>query len=530
MKALSSKGKFLSLLLGLSFVFTGCSTANKQKHQELQKYVREGKFDKGLALVQSKDFYAEENSKLLKLLELGMMHYYNANYYQALKSFDAAKELSDKLFTVSISKKITAAVSNDNEDNYYGEKYERSLIRLYQVFSHLALNDAAKYEAYSVEEMGADKKPVVKLVPEKSLSEKERRFHLVAARAVLLEWNSILDSYKATSGGKPTYKDDMMAKVFGAFVHERLGSSNDLQIAKGLYVEAKKILLKNFSIYKTYNLKNEDFIKEYSKLHLMNEKDVKAKFLKESDYYNTLNKYLDQRIANLKRKKKDNVYFMISHGFIASKEAKKIDFPLPVATIPSGISDKGGFIGFSGKVLNAAAGTIPKIYFELPSIPYRPVTTKLFTVVKDEAGKVISKDETALVDPLSEIAYHTLDEQSISNMAKVGARVAGKHLAALGAAYLIYEKQKGSLGEFGAMMLASGSYSAANKGIEYSEKADLRFWATLPSDYRLNSISLPPGKYTVAVVAEVPGGENLLSQKSFVIEKGKTKLVSLIAL
>lgn len=458
------------------------------------------------------------------------MHYYNGNFFQALKTFDEAKDLSDKLFTVSISKKVTAAVSNDNQDNYYGEKYERSLIRLYQVFSHFALSEADKYEAYSYEEMGAENKPVIKTVPEKKLEDKDRRFHLIAARSVLLEWNSILDSYKAESGGKPAYKDDLMAKVFGAFIHERLGSSNDLQIAKNLYIEAKKILFKNFSIYKTYNEKNKDFIDSYSKLHLMNENDVKAKFVKQSHYYSVLDKYLDDRIKTLSGPTKHNVFFVISHGFVASKEVKKFDFPLPVANLPAGVTDKGGFVGFSGKVLSAAANSVPKIYFELPTIPYKEERAKLFTVVKDASGKVISKEETALIDPLSEIAFQTLDDKSISDMAKVGARVAGKHLAALGVAYLLYNKQKGSMGDFGAMLLASGSYTAANKGIEMSEKADLRFWATLPSDYRLTSLALKPGTYTVEVITLNNNKEEVVSSKEFSVKAGVSRMVPLVAL
>lgn len=527
---MKNKVNILLTIIFASFFLASCSSANKERHKELQKLVREGSFDKGLALVQSKDFYAEKESRLLKLLELGMMNYYTGNFYQALKSFDEAKDLSDKLFTVSISKKITAAVSNDNQDNYYGEKYERSLIRLYQVFAHLALSESPKYESYTFEEMGADKKSIVKVVPEKILDDKDRRFHLIAARSVLLEWNSILDSYKAESGGKPTYKDDLMAKIFGAFVHERLGSSSDLQIAKNLYIEAKKILLKNFSIYSTYNLKNKDFIDQYSKLHLMNENDVRAKFLKESNYYKTLEKFLDTRISTFSSKDKHNVFFVVSNGFVASKEVNKFEFPIPLGSAPAAISDKGGFVGFVGKVLNVANSSVPKIYFEMPKITYKDEKSKILTVVKNDKGEILSKEETALVDPISEIAFHTLDDKSISDMAKVGARVAAKHLAALGAAFLIYNNQKGKLGDMGAMFLASGSYAAANKGIELTEKADLRFWATLPSDYRLMSVNLKPGKYSVEVINQSQGKEEVMSQETFEVKANTTKFVPIVAL
>lgn len=523
------KAKIILSIVFASLFLSSCSSTNKLKHEELQKLVREGNFTKGLDLVKSKDFYPEKESRLLKVLELGSLNYFNGNYFQALQNFDEAQDLSDKLFTVSISKKVVSAISNDTMDNYYGEKYERSLIRFYQVLTHFALSEAQKYEGYNIVEKGPKGEDVVKPVPEKPLDDKMRRFHLMAARSVLIEWNSLLDNYKSMSGGKPTYKDDLMAKLFGAFIHERLGSMNDLQIAKNLYVEAKKVLLRNFAIYSTYNKKNKDFISKFDKFHTMNERDVLNSFVQKSENYLGLEKFIDGKIASFGKKDADNVHFLISNKFVAPKKARKFEFPLPVDAIPKTVTNVGGFVGFAGRILKAGKNALPKIYFELPAISYKNDNETIAAVIKTKDGQVISRIDTVLVDPLSEIASYTLDEESTSNYAKVGARVATKHLAALVAAYLIYEKQKGS-SDLVAFALATASYTAANKAIEMSERADLRFWATLPSEYRLTSTKLNPGDYKIEVVKFVEGKEVLVTTKDFSVSKDKSKMVNLLAL
>lgn len=45
--------------------------------------------------------------------------------------------------------------------------------------------------------------------------------------------------------------------------------------------------------------------------------------------------------------------------------------------------------------------------------------------------------------------------------------------------------------------VASVSYFAAAKGILASEKADLRYWSTLPSNIHMANLKLKKGDYTV---------------------------------
>ena len=74
-----------------------CSTTGKKTTAKLKKYVQQRKYDDGLKLVRSDKFYPEKRSRLLKLLEEGMLHHLGGNYYQSLTTFDKAKDLTKKI-------------------------------------------------------------------------------------------------------------------------------------------------------------------------------------------------------------------------------------------------------------------------------------------------------------------------------------------------------------------------------------------------------------------------------------------------
>lgn len=489
--------KKLILFSTLALLFVGCASRNREVHEKLRKEARAENFEAALEIIKSEDFFPDKSSRLLKMMEGSLVHHLSGNYYQAMLGLDMTKELSDELFTVSISKKIAASVMSDNVDNYYGETYERSMIRFYQAINHYSLFLKGEYEGYKVEEKDGDGKVIqTKDIPAKKLSDKERRFHLTAARSTLLEWNSLLDNYKSTSGGKPVYKDDLLAKIVGAFIHEQVGTAQDKNIALGLYREAKKVLFRNFNVLPTYNKKSEEFVKNFNQFGTMEEAEVLKKYVEKTPHYINLERFLDTQIARLGNTKRPNsVFVLIENSFISFKQAKKFEFPIPASSIPSTVPG-GDFMSFAGKVLNAAANTAPKIYFEMPEIPFIPAVDEQVINIKDNSGKVVATKTLATLNPLTDLAHYTLSENAVSNYAKVGARVVAKHVAALVSAYLLYQKNKQSNETF-AMMLAGGTYGAANKGIELSEQADLRSWSLLPHMYASTAFELKPGTYSV---------------------------------
>ena len=508
--------RLIRLLILTLFLF-GCATAGRKQVSKIRTLVKTGEYESALKIVKSKDYYPDEESRLLKYIEAGTIHHLNGHYYQSLKDFDKAKELSDKLFTVSISKKIKSAVSNDSADNYYGEVYERSFIRFYQSLNHLLLSFKGEYEAHEVKE-GKN----VKKIEKKTLNPKEKRTHLQSSRAVILEWDSLLDSYRKEKTGVSVYKNDLTLKLYGALIHELMGSRSEKNIARQLYKDAKAVLLKNYNIYPSYNARNEKFKKDFKKLHKLSKKKLELDYIAKTHLASELNTYLDKQIKRLKKNKPSNISILIEEGFISPKKGKKIEFPIGFNTLPFGVNNKRDFITFVRKAMAISAGANPTVSYELPHIQPSKVDQKLSLVVKTKEGEVKTTQELILANPLSEVAHEALDAQMGAIKTKVGLRVAAKHLAALTTAYLAYRKAaKSGQADFLAALVGTGMYALANKGIKESELADLRHWSTLPRNIRLGHFNLSKGDYDLFL--KVPGAQAERKLGSFSVEDNKKK-------
>lgn len=504
--------KKLNALLVFSLVLlTGCA-GNQKAILKYRDMVQKKDYKSALEMMKGDSIYSDEESRLLKFVELGTLHLYSGEYYQALQYFDRARDLSDKLFTVSVSKKIAGTIGNAASDNYYGEKYERSLIRYYTILAHYNLYDKGVYEAYTAEERD-DKGKILKSTPVEAvtLDDSKKRFHLTAAKSVLLEWNSILEDMKKTTAGEVTYKDDLLAKFVGAVLHEKADSTTDRQIALGLYKESKNTVFKYYNSYQSFNTKYTDFNKEYSKLPGLDPKVVQSTYVASTPLSLAVTSFADEQVKDWGKKDKDNVYLVWHEGLISSKEIKKYDFPIGLTAVTIGANEKLNFVGFAKQALSISDMADPKVEFEMPVIPYRPNNEDFKMIVK-QGGKVVLEKSALLLDPLSEMAFYTLDSKSTSDLAKTGARVVTKHLAALAASFATYKSLKEKMGDGFALLSGVGAYNIAARGIAESEKADLRSWMTLPNQVRMNSFKLPPGEYELYTINGATKAESLVGR------------------
>jgi hypothetical protein len=504
--------KKLNALLVLALLaLVGCAGNQKEiiKYREL---VQKKDYSAALTIMKGDSIYKDQESRLLKYLELGTLQLITGEYFQSLQNFDKARDLSDKLFTVSVSKKVAGALGNESADNYYGEKYERSLIRYYTILAHYNLYEKGIYEAYT-NEVRDEKGKVVSTNPVSmvTLDDSKKRFHLTAAKAVLLEWNSILEDLKKTYAGEVTYKDDLLAKFVGAVLHEKADSSTDRQIALGLYKESKNTLFRYYNSYQSFNTKYTEFNKDYKKFPNMKPELVQANYVTSTPLSAAVTKYSDDKVKDFSKNDRDNVYVVWHEGLIASKEIKKYEFPIGLEKATVATASAGDFIGFSKQALVVVDQVVPKISFEMPVIPYR-ANNEDFKLIVKKSGAVVNEKPGILVDPLSEMAYYTMDAEATSDLVKVGARVAAKHLTALGASYLTYKQVKAKMGDGVGLMSGVGAYNLAAKGIAETEKADLRSWITLPNQVRMNSFKLSPGDYELFAVNPATREEKMVGK------------------
>lgn len=483
--------KIKSALLLSCIIFSGCAT-NQAQVEKYRSLLRENKVEGALNYLVKEKIYDDKKSELLKNLELATLHFKLEHYYQSLNFFNKAKEISDNLFTVSISKKISGTLLNENLDNYSGEKYERSFIRYYQVLGHYNLYQKGFYESYEVEE-NKEKRIIEKQI----LNEAQKSFHLQAAKATLLEWNSILEDMKKMSVGEAIYKDEILAKIVGAIIHEKANNSTDLQIAKALYKETPDTIFKYYNQYQSFNSNNEKFQDNFSKFNDQNGKKLAEELTTPTPNSVEISSYVKKKIETIDNSNKDNVYLLWHDGLIATKEKENFNLPIPFAQFGVIASERSTFVGFTSRVLYLGTLNDPSISIEYPKMSYRPNLDSYEFIVKNEKENLIKS--AMLIAPISEMAYYTFNHDYKAQMAIKATRVIAKYTAAILASYASYKSlsQEGRQG-LQAFAIMAG-FIAADRGIRASEGADLREWVSLPHQIRMNSFSLKPGKYKLFV-------------------------------
>lgn len=524
--------KFFSQpLLVFLFLLTSCASGGRSQRAEFRALVERSDYQGALNYLDTNEFFKEPKVILLKLLEKGSLLFQEKKYAESIQVFDQAKGIVRELYTVSLSKKAETILVNDNADIYYGEAYEHSLVYFYLSLNHVLL-------AQTFPEGSADK------VQE-----------LSRARAELLAWDSMQKSLQADRNGKSVFKNDLLSRVFGAMIHELIGTRDDKQIAINLYKNAKEVLFKNSNAYKTFNKKSASFIKDFEKLPTFKKSDLEKNYIERTTDQENLQKFLDQKINSLEKSKNDGkgqLLVLFQEGLIPLKTPEmqyygltaaldnpnSSDTAKAVAKIghtalilfalnklnllppPSGWSPAGALIGVN--VASFAADSA-NISFELPVIKNTETHSFVELEIKDGENFVVP-----LVAPLGDIAEEAVAENSASRYLKIGARLATKHLTAILSAYGTYKllaKDSGS--DFLATNVAVVQYAGLARSIAASEKADTRQWSTLPQNIFIYSIPLAPGEYHPHLKIKMKSGEEDVDLGLVSIHKKQTILLNI---
>lgn len=497
---------FRVFTLMMMTLIMGCAS-NQEKIIKYKELLVKDDYRGALDFFKSKEIYSDNASELLKYIEIGTLQTKLGNHYQSLKAFNKAQEIADKLFTISLSKKIVGSLLEDSFDNYSGEKFERSYIRYYQILNHYNIYDQGFYESYEedlLDEKGKviGKKPVEAVI----LNASERSFHLQASRAVLLEWNAMMEDLKKSNAGDVVYKDDLLLKLLGAIIHEKGDSSSELQIARALYKETPQTLLRHYNHYESFNLKFKDFNKNYSSFPKLKEADILKDYVVKTNNPKLIEEYASEKEKSIRSKDKDNVYLLWHEGLISSKIMKKFEFPIIFSSLPLAMSEKSNFMKMSSGLLNLRSVANPVISIEYSTIPNR-VNLDQYQLIVKQNEKIIKMKDALLVGPLSEVAHFTFEEEHSAALAAKGTRVAAKYLAALISAYASYKAVYKEGNDQAAYFAAFLTFLGLEQAIKETEKADIRGWVSLPHQIRMNSFKLNPGKYELFAMDKVSGIE-----------------------
>jgi hypothetical protein len=518
-----------TLLLTFLFVFVSCAHKGRKERNQIRELVLKNDYPGAFKVLSESEDLREDRSRLLFVMEAGKLKHLEGNWEESNIYFIEASQLIDILYTKSVTAKAQTWLINDSNDIYYGASFERSMVHYYKTLNHY-----------------------------KIFLKNNDRSQLFAARAEVVAWNFFLRVLKEDKRGESVFKDDILAKVIGAQIHEAIDTREDLFIALQLYKDADHILFRNLNGLKSFNNKFIEFKKDFLKLPDIPLEKVRQDYVAATWLNSSLHEYLSQKILDfqtmlrpqdlkmtkkqfsisndLKAQKKSNVSFVLERGLIPEKTPDEFYFGLEKAIqdpnsgavarfgaqviglfaaeklglLPpaNGRNPVGAYLGLS--VGTIAASTVA-ISFELPKATASPVSEKLRLKIFDSAGaEAFSKDITIL-QTMGDVAEEAIAEDSAWRYTRVGARLAVKHVLAIASAFGTYKLVAGSNGanSFLARNLAVIEYIGASKLIAESEKADLRYWSTLPNEIQVTDFFLPPGKYSSKIETLAINGEKI---------------------
>ncbi|MBF0315508.1 MAG: hypothetical protein HQK50_05920 [Oligoflexia bacterium] len=559
MKCLPMVAMMMIWLLLLSLA--GCASGVSKKQKEFRDLLLQNKFNESLSTIDKLFPVGDDKSKLIHLMEKGMTYHRAGKYFLSAKYLQMADTTSRELYTQSISKSALTVVANDTVDNYYGAIYERSLIHFY-----LALDYYLLYTTGSIEEV--PKVSPAKTLSQNERNEylQRARAEMLAWDSLLSSWKEerkgsavfkddllakILGGMIHESFATPNehqtalqlYIDgkELLLKNYNAYVsynQKALEFQSNFSQFPGLGVEkVKKDFitqtplqneLVDFLDYKIFSLAKRARPEQWNQLknQLAPREEILAKV--EKNFKDALN-----------NKNNSRVILVLQNGFIPEKFGDKyiigmegvlnnIEDPKTRQTVQTygatmltsfaanqlGLLPPPGHKNeFAGTAVGLGAAyavtNMASIAFELPKVKATPVRKSVVVeIFKKETGELITTVNLPLSTPLGDIAEQAIAEDAGMCYVKTGTRVALKHLTAIAAAYGIYKMatEKGSP-SFMAKAFAYASYVAASKAIEASERADTRYWSSLPNDIRISELYLPSGEYEAkAKVSSIGSG------------------------
>jgi hypothetical protein len=126
------------LIVILLATCTGCTTY-AQFTGDFRTHVANENYTQALANLKDAK---KGNTKLLYLLETGLIAHYQKQYEKSNRYFAAAEKHTDELFTKSISRQATSFITNDAVINYRGESFEWVAIHYYRALNYWYLGQA----------------------------------------------------------------------------------------------------------------------------------------------------------------------------------------------------------------------------------------------------------------------------------------------------------------------------------------------------------------------------------------------------
>lgn len=131
--------KNVPLVLGVTFLLFACAT-KPDVYKEIDSAVEAASFEDALAAIEKgqaakKPFYSEDNAVLL-YLDKGNLEHYAGKYAESSTDLDEAERLIREAYTKSVTADIASYFVNDNTKEYAGEDYEDIYTNIFRALDY----------------------------------------------------------------------------------------------------------------------------------------------------------------------------------------------------------------------------------------------------------------------------------------------------------------------------------------------------------------------------------------------------------
>ena len=189
----------------VSLLLSACGVT--QNYNALETLVRNNDCKGAVEYIKNTEQTYGDNARLLFLLDSAMIHMQCGNYDQSNTFFHEAEDLSESLWTESITKNVASMVTSDLVLPYSGEDFERALINLFSAINYIRKGE-----------------------PDEALVECRRL-------------DSLLSIYNSRYEAKNIYKEDAFARYLSGIIHE---ADNELDDAYIDYYSSYKIYTNDY--------------------------------------------------------------------------------------------------------------------------------------------------------------------------------------------------------------------------------------------------------------------------------------------
>ncbi len=489
-------------MLAFAFMLQACGTTDQARINEARNFYLQDDFTHAESALYTPEVFKHSENRL-------------THYYMLSSIAMSRGEFEKAIYFLNRARDAANAVRSDSggfewfSSNYRSNPVEYSYVHSMLVMAYTLLAESGGTPAWSTPQIKDDQgntlvdaqaRPLRKFTPREIAELKQK------ARAELLAWDTFLENLKRTYPTQDYYKEDLWARILASYIHGVSSDNNERRTSELLAEDARKVLIKEFSHYPASKANQVEIEKLLDRLkkRSLNRKELDTLVVLEAG---VVGKYKVKRFhlglsTLFKHIQNPHLRSMMEQIGIQVLLNQAPEFGLVLfsgaiaGSVPSEDDENEGPPRFFSEAVDRSFG------FEIrfPTLVFPPSDTRVKLSLL-QPGKTAQDFVMPIVSPLQEMVATELKQREQKEMFSKAVSIGTQYLAVLIPAMQAYRAADREGNTFKKLAILAGYY-IAKKGIDNSNRPDLRSWNFLPQIIAAEMIALPAGEYDAKVSIE----------------------------